>query len=195
MKAKFSDDSEKSSQNSKLVISVLTISFVWFSVFYNHPNASVQSFSEQNSQIMQISKNIIFHNNGCKNKHPNPKFVLGILSSDNNTALRNAQRRTWLSECKFYYLFLLDRETTALNHENEQYDDMIYINSQFSGPETGFGEKLIKWLDYAFVKFPSAELIVKLDDDFFADSNKLYERLEEVSDPLLYTRVFLQCFE
>ena len=39
---------------------------------------------------------------------------------------------------------------------------------------------------YAYEKFPSAELIGKVDDDFFADSKKLYARLEEVTDPLLY---------
>ena len=124
----------------------------------------------------------------CKNINQSDikKIILGILSADHELDLRNAQRRTWLSECFFNYLFLLDKETEILKTEQQTFQDIFFLNATHSGPENHFGQKIFLWIEHAHKNYPEAELIGKLDNDLYADSENLYKRLSKISDPLLY---------
>lgn len=64
--------------------------------------------------------------------------VMGILSSSTSAskALRYAQRRTWIKPNPDYSIkhrFLLDKPNPELEQENAIFNDLVYLNSTFSG--------------------------------------------------------------
>ena len=109
-------------------------------------------------------------------------IVIGILSIEKHIEFRNAMRRTWLSTGDFDYKFMFDNPTTNLTLEQNQYNDIIFLNTTFSGKAYKFGEKLLKWFKYARQHFPNAKVIVKSDDDVFLCPKQIIKSMNTIPD-------------
>ena len=120
----------------------------------------------------------------------NPTIILGILSLDTNINLRNYQRKTFLLDGYFAYKFLIDRPTNETILENENYGDLIFLNTTYLGHINRYGEKLYLWYKYLLENenddYKSIETIIKMDDDAFICSKHMFQTLKLIQDPWLY---------
>lgn len=98
-----------------------------------------------------------------------PFGIIGILSAQGNTHLRETSRLTWIKSIQGDILikFLLDRPSPDTIHEESKYGDIIFLNSSTFGRARKFGEKLAFWLKYAYQQWPSVVFVAKMDDDVF----------------------------
>ena len=119
-------------------------------------------------------------------------FVIGILSSADNVCLRESQRKLFLPRAKVYkrldikVFFLLDERSPALNLELKINRDIVFLNTSLHGWGRGFARKLHIWLNYVIANFPDAVLIGRMDDDVFACTPQIFDRLYDVQHKLLY---------
>ena len=116
------------------------------------------------------------------------RLVIGILSHRANGKLRDATRATWMtsvpSDVRVY--FLLDQNSSEVAKEQAKHNDIIVINSKYSGRANHFGEKLYRWLKLALDLFPNAEAISKMDDDAYLCPRELVSGIYSKLTPLLY---------
>lgn len=112
--------------------------------------------------------------------------ILGVLSHTQNRDLRDAIRKTWASISPFKVNFLLDMETPQLIEENVINNDIIFINSSFSGRAVKFGDKLIRWYQYVFRTYPNIKWVGKCDDDVVVNTEKMNDITIRNYSPLLY---------
>ena len=119
-------------------------------------------------------------------------FVIGILSSADNVCLRESQRKLFLPRAKAYkrldikVFFLLDERSPALNLEQKINRDIVFLNTSLHGWGRGFARKLHIWLNYVIANFPDAVLIGRMDDDVFACTPQIFDRIYYVKHKLLY---------
>ncbi|XP_021340537.1 uncharacterized protein LOC110441659 [Mizuhopecten yessoensis] len=124
-----------------------------------------------------------------------PRLILGILTPATNMNYRNAQRSTWLSTMqrsqselpfKITYKFLIDQPTKETIVENNNYNDIVFLNVTSHGRATKFGEKLYVWFKYIHEQYPDALLGAKLDDDVFLCVLQIFKRLDQLKSSKLY---------
>tara|TARA_B110000444_G_scaffold240900_1_gene256722 strand:+ start:10077 stop:12563 length:2487 start_codon:yes stop_codon:yes gene_type:complete len=116
-----------------------------------------------------------------------PFGVIGILSAQGNTRLRETSRSTWINSIQGNIIikFLLDRPSPETIYEESKYGDIIFLNSSTSGRAQKFGEKLARWLKYAHRQWPSVDFIAKMDDDVFLCPG-IVPYLQSKVDPKVY---------
>ena len=119
-------------------------------------------------------------------------FVIGILSNTDSICLREAQRKLFIPKAKLYkrfeikVFFLLDDHTTSLDSEQKVNGDIVFLNTSIHGWSRGFAKKIHIWLNYVITHFPDAVLIGRMDDDVFACTPQIFDRLHDVKHKLLY---------
>ena len=119
-------------------------------------------------------------------------LVIGILSHPNNTCIRDAQRKTFISKAKAYkrldvrVFFVVDEATPDLSEEQRIHKDMVFLNSTVHGHNRGFGVKLYVWLKYVMTKFPNVSMLGRMDDDAFLCTPQIFDRLYGVKHNMLY---------
>ncbi|KAL3862580.1 hypothetical protein ACJMK2_008537 [Sinanodonta woodiana] len=120
------------------------------------------------------------------------KFIIGILSQDSQIELREALRQTWIPLLKkdlpltVEYTFVLDNPTPATLSELRTKQDIVFLNSSYSGYAVRFGEKMYKWFRYVTEHYPDATLVAKMDDDVFLCVSKMLQRLSNLKHRRLY---------
>ena len=121
-----------------------------------------------------------------------PHVVIGILSNSNYTCLRDTQRAIFVKAAKAYkrldikVFFLLDLPNPETDKEQQIHNDIVYLNTTEHGWNSNFAKKLYNWYRYAVEHFPDALLIGRMDDDVFVCTPQIFDRLNEVKNPLLY---------
>lgn len=124
----------------------------------------------------------------------NFQIVVGILSANSNFLQRNSSRNSWLNtktvnrnphsqppnQPYFTYKFLIDRPDRQTLIEDRIFNDIVFLNSSYSGKAVRLGEKLVIWFNYAAVNFPQASLIGKVDDDVWICPKQLYGYLQRL---------------
>ena len=130
--------------------------------------------------------------NELDNGDPVPKVVIGILSDSNYTCLRDTQRALFVKAANTYrrldikVFFLLDIPSPTLDKEQNIYNDIIYLNTTEHGWDNNFAKKSYNWYKFAVEQYPEALLIGRMDDDVFVCTPQIFDRLNEVMNPLLY---------
>ena len=122
-----------------------------------------------------------------------PLVVFGILTTENNTAMRDAQRTTWISAAlnadipfMLTYKFLLDEPSPKTIAENKINNDIVYLNVSHHGYAKRFGQKIYIWLKYIVENYPDAQLGARIDDDVFLCVPQIVERLNLIKSRTLY---------
>lgn len=111
---------------------------------------------------------------------------MGVLSHSDNRQLRDTIRVTWAKNAPFAVVFLIDRPTPALTRESEANNDVVFLNAPYSGRAVRFGDKLIRWYQYASKLYPDVAWVGKCDDDVFIRTSELAKQIQKVWNPLLY---------
>jgi hypothetical protein len=103
--------------------------------------------------------------------------VVGILASMHDRVLLEAVRATYLSQAfdgrRIKFLFLLDEFSEqggvwpGVLAEAARADDIVLLPTRSAGRGKFFGEKLFRWFQYAYLRFPEAKLVVKADLDMY----------------------------
>ena len=144
---------------------------------------------------IQVENGLIAPEDDRKKKdirNPVPKVVIGILSNSNYTCLRDTQRALFVRAAKEYrqldikVFFLLDQPSPELDKEQNLHKDIVYLNVTEHGWNVNFAKKLYNWYKIAVEKFPDAMMIGRMDDDVFVCTPQIFDRLNEVKNPLLY---------
>lgn len=108
---------------------------------------------------------LINHQAACDPADAN--IIVGVLTIPKNRAARDASRREFSAfdvakTCNMKVYYLLDR---IIDLGSERTDDIIWLNSTWTGKADHFGEKLYIYFKTALQRSPKAEYIVKMDDD------------------------------
>ena len=108
-----------------------------------------------------------------ENNNNNEKLLMiGILTIESACYRRQILRSTVLNTNKFSYRFLVDRPTPEILNENATYQDIISLDTQYTGRAYKFGEKFYNWIKYANLHFWDYTFIAKADDDvYFCEDN------------------------
>lgn len=124
-----------------------------------------------------------------------PLAVIGILSNDEYRERRDTIRNTWIGTIKvlqrqlpfkIIYSFMLDKNTTATDEENNLHKDIVYLNVPEHGYANKFGRKLYVFLQYIHQTYPRADFGIRIDDDVFLCVPQIFKRLKELMSPNLY---------
>lgn len=112
-------------------------------------------------------------------KSTEPFGVVGVLSAGGvaNKLLRIAQRETWVKDSSKYNvqtLFLFDNPTPELLAEQDEYQDVVFLNATYSGRAVRFGEKLFNWFKIAQDRYPNAAFVGKIDDDCVVCTDQMW---------------------
>lgn len=93
--------------------------------------------------------------------------VFGVLSVPENRAARDATRSYFRhqADAKAKIYFLLDKQVEL---GSETLDDIIFLNSSYTGRANHFGEKLLLYFKAAINLHPTVQVIFKMDDDVIA---------------------------
>ena len=108
------------------------------------------------------------------------------------TCLRDTQRAIFVKAVNAYrrldikVVFLLDHPTPELDMEQNIHHDIVYLNTTEHGWNNNFAKKLYNWYRFAVEQYPDALLIGRIDDDVFVCTPQIFDRLNEVKNPLLY---------
>ena len=112
--------------------------------------------------------------------------VIGILSRTENDSLRNEIRKTWAQTDAGIVQFLIDAPTPLTQAEAAKFNDIVFLESPYSGRAVRFGDKLYRWLHHAARAYPTASWIGKSDDDVYADIKAVASHIKPHLSPLLY---------
>ena len=118
-----------------------------------------------------------------------PWGVVGILTTPGHRHLRDAQRRTFLSDRhgnNIIHRFLLDSPTPDTVAEHAQHNDIYFLHSAYQGKAVRFGEKLYLWLKHAHDAFPGASFYGRIDDDVYVCGGAAFDFVRRVTTPLMY---------
>ena len=119
-------------------------------------------------------------------------IAIGIVSQTEHVCQRDSQRKTFLSKARTYkpltiqVFFLLDFPTPELEEERRVNQDILYLNTTVQGYLQGFAMKIHRWIRYVVANFPDTILIGKMDDDVFACTPQVFDRLNQVKHEMLY---------
>ena len=120
------------------------------------------------------------------------QLIIGILSRTGNACRRKAFRETFIAKAKTYkaldvrVFFVLDKVTPKLLLEQKVYGDLVFLNVSMNGWNIYFGLKYYMWIKHAVENFPNATMIGRIDDDVFACTPQIFDRLYNVQNPMLY---------
>ena len=117
-------------------------------------------------------------------------LMIGILTVEKNCYRRQVLRSTILNNTLFSYKFLFDRATPKIIEEQKIYNDIVILNTKFTGRANRFGEKLYKWYKYAADHFFEYKLIAKSDDDVFICPESLMNDLLEESNRINWPNLY-----
>ena len=149
----------------------------------------------------QLSENTLLRTKNLKtlnithgpSKDNHGTFAIGILSKPDNICLREAQRKLFIPKSKLYkrfnikvFFLLDDRSTASLDVEQKVNGDIVFLNTSVHGWSRGFARKIHIWLNYVITNVPDVELIGRMDDDVFACTPQIFDRLHDVKHKLLY---------
>ena len=117
------------------------------------------------------------------------------MSEVDNFALRNAHRKTWISNTDVHgpfrikVFFLID--TTAnknIMFEQSQNNDIFFLNVSRTDVKRGrqSGLQLIVWYRFLAKYFPEAEMVVRMDDDVFFCAPQMFQRIFRIRSETIY---------
>ena len=155
------------------------------------------NFQEEFDEMMKLNNNRSMDrlSETVGNETLSGHLILGIFSDKENCNLRNLIRKTWLNYQQkiFDHKFLIDvsfenfKSNEALIKENNIFNDLIPLNSSWSGSGVRYGEKIHNWFVFTNKYYPNHSLIGKCDDNIFICPENLIKNLAETNlDPNLY---------
>ena len=168
------------------IITITVISTVIFVIIYNFTlNSSAKSDKS-------VDRNWTLNEDHRYQRGVREQLIIGILSGSDNACRRDAIRKTFISKAKAYkaldvsVYFVLDEETPVISAEQEVHNDIVFLNTTITGYNKYFGLKYYLWIKYVLRTFPNVSMIGRVDDDVFACTPQIFDRLFNVRHDMLY---------
>ena len=121
-----------------------------------------------------------------------PDIIAGALSWEGSGELRQAVRETWAlthehhnREILVWFLMTVPM-SEELIQEAERYNDMVFFDIN-EGYRLSLSPRSQLFFTVALDSFPDTKWFLKTDDDSFILMDLLFERLDEMKDPIHYS--------